>query len=81
MREDTTMQRQDAIGGGDQNPLADAELVQLARKRDSGAFRVIMQVQPASLSRRPRRHPAVGVGGYRLDGGAADVDTDCDVLT
>jgi hypothetical protein len=27
----------------------------------------------------PRGHVAVGVGGYRLDRGAADVDADCDV--
>ena len=28
----------------------------------------------------PRRHPAVLVGGYRLYGGGADVDADCDVF-
>src|SRR5262244_3181541 len=38
-----TMQRQDAIPVRDLDGLGDVELVQLARERDSGAFRVIMR--------------------------------------
>jgi RNA polymerase sigma-70 factor, ECF subfamily len=49
-----TMQRQDAIRVSDLDALGDAELVQVARERDSGAFRVIMRRHNRRLYRVAR---------------------------
>src|SRR5258708_27857493 len=48
------MQRQDATRVSDLDALGDAELVQLARQRDSGAFRVIMRRHNRRLYRVAR---------------------------
>jgi RNA polymerase sigma-70 factor (ECF subfamily) len=48
------MQRQDAIRVSDLDALGDAELVQLARERNSGAFRVIMRRHNRRLYRVAR---------------------------
>src|SRR5258706_12339037 len=48
------MQRQDATWVSDLDALGDAELVQLARQRDSRAFRVIMQRHNRRLYRVAR---------------------------
>ena len=60
------MQPQDAIRVSDLDALGDAELVQLARQRDSGAFRVIMK-------RHNRRLYRVARAVIRDDSEAEDV--------
>jgi RNA polymerase sigma-70 factor (ECF subfamily) len=60
------MQRQDAIRVSDLDALGDAELVQLARERESGAFRVIMR-------RHNRRLYRVARAVIRDDSEAEDV--------
>jgi RNA polymerase sigma-70 factor (ECF subfamily) len=60
------MQPQDAIRVSDLDALGDAELVQLARQRDSGAFRVIMR-------RHNRRLYRVARAVVRDDSEAEDV--------
>src|SRR5215468_6310810 len=49
-----TMERQDAVRVIDLDALGDAELVQLAHQRDSGAFRVIMRRHNRRLYRVAR---------------------------